>query len=138
MRAPFTPRLLVPLALFAVAIPACGNDDETTTSPASAGPATVSVTFNATNNGPDDDHEFVVIQTDLSPTDLPTKPDGSVDEEGAGITVIDEIEPFAVGKTETLTVDLDAGSYALICNVYDAKEKEAHYMEGMRTGFTVT
>ena len=95
------------------------------------------MTFNATNNGPDDDHEFVVIQTDLSPTDLPTKPDGSVDEEGAGITVIDEIEPFAVGKTETLTVDLDAGSYALICNVYDAKEKEAHYQEGMRTGFTV-
>jgi uncharacterized cupredoxin-like copper-binding protein len=156
MRAPIKPRLLMPLALFAVAIPACGND-ETTTSPASAGPSTVavtlqefaigtvpatatagSVTFNATNNGPDDDHEFVVIQTDLSPTDLPTKPDGSVDEEGAGITIIDEIEPFAVGKTETLTVDLQAGSYALICNVYDAKEKEAHYTEGMRTGFTVT
>lgn len=156
MRAPIKPRLLMPLALFAVAIPACGND-ETTTSPASAGPSTVavtlqefaigtvpatatagSVTFNATNNGPDDDHEFVVIQTDLSPTDLPTKPDGSVDEEGAGITIIDEIEPFAVGKTETLTVDLQAGSYALICNVYDAKEKEAHYQEGMRTGFTVT
>jgi uncharacterized cupredoxin-like copper-binding protein len=157
MRAPIKPRLLMPLALFAVAIPACGNDDETTTSPASAGPSTVavtlqefaigtvpataaagSVTFNATNNGPDDDHEFVVIQTDLSPTELPTKPDGSVDEEGEGITVIDEIEPFAPDKTETLTVDLQAGSYALICNVYDAKEKEAHYTEGMRTGFTVT
>jgi uncharacterized cupredoxin-like copper-binding protein len=157
MRAPIKPRLLIPLALLAFAVPACGNDDETTTSPASAGPSTVavalqefaigtvpataaagSVTFNATNNGPDDDHEFVVIQTDLSPTELPTKPDGSVDEEGQGITVIDEIEPFAPGKTETLTVDLDPGSYALICNVFDAKEDEAHYQEGMRTGFTVT
>jgi uncharacterized cupredoxin-like copper-binding protein len=157
MRASSRPRLLMPLALFAIAIPASGNDDETTTSPASAGPSTVavtlqefavgtvpasaaagSVTFNATNNGPDDDHEFVVIQTDLSSTDLPTKPDGSVDEEGEGITVIDEIEEFPPGETETLTVDLAAGSYALICNIYDAEEKEAHYEEGMRTSFTVT
>jgi uncharacterized cupredoxin-like copper-binding protein len=156
MRAPSRPRLILPLALFAVAFPACGDDEETT-SPAASGPSTVavtleefavgtvpasaaagSVTFNATNNGPDDDHEFVVIQTDLSPTELPTKPDGSVDEEGEGITVINEIEPFPVGETETLTVDLAAGSYALICNVYDAEEKEAHYKEGMRTSFTVT
>ncbi len=155
MRAPSMLRLLIPLALFAVAFPACGNDE--TTTPAPSGPSTVavtlqefavgtvpasaaagSVTFNATNNGPDDDHEFVVIQTDLSPTELPTKPDGSVDEEGEGITVINEIEPFPPGETETLTVDLAAGSYALICNVYDKQEKEAHYQEGMRTSFTVT
>ena len=29
-----------------------------------------SVTFDVTNEGPDDPHEFVVIQTDLGPTEL--------------------------------------------------------------------
>jgi hypothetical protein len=61
-----------------------------------------------------------------------------VDEESQGITLIDEIEPFPPDKSETLTVDLAAGSYALICNIYDAREDEAHYQEGMRTSFTVT
>jgi uncharacterized cupredoxin-like copper-binding protein len=157
MRARLGPQLIMQLALFAVALPACGNDEETTSPVETGGPSTVnvtleefaigtvpssaatgSVTFNVTNEGPEDDHEFVVIQTDLSPTELLTKPDGSVDEEGQGITLIDEIEPFPPDKSETLTVDLTAGSYALICNIYDAKEDEAHYQEGMRTSFTVT
>jgi uncharacterized cupredoxin-like copper-binding protein len=157
MRAPFKPRLLVPLALLAVAIPACGNDEETTTSPAAGGPSTVavtlqefavgtvpasaaagSVTFNATNNGPDDVHEFVVIATDLDITKLPTVEDGSVDETGEGMEVMGEIEDIAVGDTQSVTLDLTAGNYALICNIYDKTEDEAHYQEGMRTGFTVT
>ena len=97
-----------------------------------------SVTFEATNNGPDDTHEFVVFQTDLAPDALPTLPDGSVDETGEGVTLIDEIEDLAVGDSQSLTVDLEAGSYVLICNIYDADEDEAHYQEGMRTGFTVS
>lgn len=105
------------------------------TDPASA-PAG-SVTFDATNDGPDDQHEFVVIKTDLGLTDLPTDENGAVDEEGDGIEIIDEIEPFDVGETKTLTVDLEAGSYVLICNVWDEEEQEAHYQEGMRTSFTV-
>jgi hypothetical protein len=38
-----------------------------------------------------------------------------------------------------LTVDLDAGSYALICNIVEEEEgePEAHYAEGMRADFTV-
>jgi uncharacterized cupredoxin-like copper-binding protein len=51
--------------------------------------------------------------------------------------VIDEIEDLEVGNSETLAVNLEAGPYVLICNVYDKKEKESHYQEGMRTGFTV-
>jgi uncharacterized cupredoxin-like copper-binding protein len=96
-----------------------------------------SVTFNATNKGPDDKHEFVVIKTDLAITDLPTVKTGAVDEDGAGIDVIGEIEEFPPGDTRSATFDLDAGSYALICNIYDESEKEAHYEEGMRTSFTV-
>jgi iron uptake system component EfeO len=96
-----------------------------------------SITFDVTNTGPDDVHEFVIFKTDLDPGALPTLPDGSVDEAGEGVELIDEIEDIAVGDAPSLTVDLDAGSYALICNIYDESEQEAHYQEGMFTGFTV-
>jgi uncharacterized cupredoxin-like copper-binding protein len=95
------------------------------------------VTFNAMNKGPDDVHEFVVFKTDLSPEALPTNPDGSVNEEGEGLELIDEIEDIPVGETQSITVDLESGSYVLICNIYDEAEKESHYQEGMRTAFTV-
>lgn len=105
-----------------------------------ANPSTISageVTFEATNEGPNDPHELVVIRTDLAPDQLPTNPDGTVNEEGEGIEVLDEIEEFPVGETRSLTLDLEAGSYVLICNIYDEEEQEAHYQQGMRTGFTV-
>ena len=109
----------------------------------SADPATVpagSVTFDVTNDGPDDVHEFVVIKTDLAPTDLPTDKDGAVLEDGEGMEVVDEIEDIPVGETPTLTVDLETGAYVLICNILQEEPDgtlEAHYAEGMRTGFTV-
>ena len=95
------------------------------------------VTFNVTNKGPDDVHEFVVIQTDLAPDALPTNKDGSVDEEGKGIEPQDEIEDIPIGDTQNLTVNLAEGNYVLICNIYDKDEQESHYQEGMRVSFTV-
>lgn len=136
--------LLVPAALV---LPACGGDEEPQVDVTlqefaitvdSASVPAGSVTFNATNEGPDDDHEFVVIRTDLGVTDLPTAEDGSVDESGEGIEVTGEIEEFPPGDTESATFDLVAGAYVLICNIYDATEDEAHYQEGMRIAFTVT
>jgi uncharacterized cupredoxin-like copper-binding protein len=134
---------------------ACGGDeDETSAPPASGGTDTgmgtpISVTekdfsiavdpasaaageisFEVTNDGPSV-HEFVVFKTDLAPDALPT--DGAtVDEEGEGLTAVDEIEDIAVGSTQTLDVDLDAGNYVLICNI------AGHYESGMHTAFTVT
>jgi uncharacterized cupredoxin-like copper-binding protein len=96
-----------------------------------------SITFQVENTGPDDVHEFVVIKTDLAPEALPTDENGAVLEEGEGMEVIDEIEDIAVGETPSLTVELDAGSYALICNIFEEAEQEAHYTMGMRTAFTV-
>jgi uncharacterized cupredoxin-like copper-binding protein len=98
------------------------------------------VSFNVTNQGPDEVHEFVVLQTDLAVNALPTNPDGSANEEGEGITPVDEIEDIAVGSTQSLTVNLDAGAYVLICNIV-AKvngEKVSHYEQGMRAALTVT
>jgi uncharacterized cupredoxin-like copper-binding protein len=139
--------LFVPVAL---ALPGCGGDDEGGEStvavtlqefaiaPAEPSTSAGSVTFEATNEGPDDDHELVVIRTDLETQSLPTAEDGSVDESGEGIEVIGEIEEFPPGESRSATFDLEAGNYVLICNIYDADEQEAHYAEGMRTSFTVT
>ena len=117
-----------------------GTDVDVTVQEFSVNPKTDSaeageVTFNVENIGPDDVHEFVVLKTDLDPDALPTVADGSVDE--AGEEVIGEIEDIPVGETQSLTVDLDPGSYVLICNIYDEAEQEAHYQEGMRAAFTV-
>jgi len=96
------------------------------------------VTFSITNDGPDDIHEFVVIRTDLDPAELPTDENGAVDEDGEGIEVVDEIEEIPVGETEELTVTLEPGAYALICNRFDEDENEAHYEMGMHAAFEAT
>ena len=96
------------------------------------------VTFQVTNTGPEDVHEFVVLKTDLDPGALPVDANGAVTEEGEGIEVVDEIEDVAVGATQELTATLAPGKYVLLCNIYDETEKEAHYKMGMRTAFAVT
>jgi uncharacterized cupredoxin-like copper-binding protein len=153
------------LAALSLVAAACGDDDEGGTTAATGGatgetgggttvdvtvqefavlPAQESapagdVTFAVTNTGPEDTHEFVVFKTDLEPDALPTASDGSVDEEGEGVELIDEIEDIAVGDSPTLTVSLEAGSYVLICNIVEEEGDETivHYQQGMRTGFTV-
>jgi uncharacterized cupredoxin-like copper-binding protein len=88
------------------------------------------VTFEVHNKGPSV-HEFVVFKTDLEPDALPTDDAGDVAESDE-FAPVDEIEDIAKGASPTLTVDLAAGSYVLICNV------PAHYRQGMRTSFTVS
>jgi len=89
------------------------------------------VTFDVTNDA-DQTHEFVVFKTDLPEGDLPTNDEGDVDEEGEGLEVVDEIEDIEGGSTESLTVNLDAGSYVLLCNL------PGHYRQGMHAGFSVS
>lgn len=95
------------------------------------------VTFEITNDGPNDIHEFVVLKTDIAPGDLPVDENGVVDEAGGAMEVKGEVEDVAVGASETLELELEAGSYVLLCNIWSEEEQEAHYQEGMRTAFTV-
>jgi len=95
------------------------------------------LTFEISNTATQE-HEMVILKTDLSPEALPTKDDGTLDEEGAGVEPIDEVEGVQAATTETLTVDLESGSYVLVCNIYNDKTGEAHYPLGMRASFTVT
>ena len=144
--------VVVATLALAIASTACGGDDDgegagdgtvqvtlqewaIAANPTSVGAG--EVTFEAENIGPDDPHEVVVVKTDLAPDALPTNEDGSVNEDGEGVEALGEIEEFPVGETQSMTLDLEAGSYVLICNIYDADEMEAHYQEGMRLAFTV-
>src|SRR5437016_618757 len=97
------------------------------------------VTFNVKNIGPAQKHEFVILKTDLAPAALPKKEDGTVDEEGAGITSPGEIADLAAGEQKSTSVDLTPGKYIFICNLVDQGDTgtEVHFNEGMDTQFTV-
>jgi len=97
-------------------------------STAAAGP----VTFQITNAG-SIVHEFVVMKTDLAADKLPIDTSkGVVSEDAGGLTAVDEVEDIAVGSTPSLSVDLPAGHYVVICNL------PGHYAGGMRAEFTTT
>jgi len=91
------------------------------------------VTFNVTNAGPAEPHELVVVKTDLDHRQLPTTTEGRVDEAGAGIEVIGEIEEFQPGETKSAPFQLVAGKYVLVCNVAE----DVHYQKGMSVPFEV-
>ena len=86
------------------------------------------VKFTINNEGPST-HEFVVVQTDTAPGDLPV--DGALVSED-GIDVIGEAEDIAPSTTVDLVLTLEAGQYVIICNI------EGHYAQGMSAGLTVT
>lgn len=93
------------------------------------------VTFSVTNAGTQFQHEMVVLKTDLDPASLPVDSTGKVDE----ATSVGEVSELDMGATGSVTLDLTAGKYVLICNIVEAAGgHESHYNEGMRVAFTVT
>jgi len=107
-----------------------------------AEPASVpagTVTFDVTNNTTECciGHEIVVMRTDLPLEDLPVASTGAVDETGEGIEVIGATAKISPGNTKELTVDLEAGRYGLVCNIYVEEQLEAHYAKGMFSEFIV-
>ena len=88
------------------------------------------ITFTITNEGVKE-HEFEVFKTATAAGDFAIGPDDKVvDPEDA--EELAEVEGIEGGQTETVTLDLEPGHYALICN------EEGHYGSGMYADFTVT
>jgi uncharacterized cupredoxin-like copper-binding protein len=85
------------------------------------------VTFAIQNDGPST-HEFVIIRTDDAPDALPVE-NGLIPEDQ--IDLVDEAEDIAPSTNTSLSANLEAGSYVLVCNL------PAHYEEGMYAAFTV-
>jgi uncharacterized cupredoxin-like copper-binding protein len=132
--------LLATVVAIVALLPACGGSEtsdadvqitlrdfavELSTASASAG----RLTFASENEGPSV-HEFEIfsVPDGVDANALPVQ-DGVADTEG--LTVIDEVEDIAPGTTAELTVDLDPGGYAIICNL------ASHYEQGMHAAFTV-
>ena len=142
-------------AVLAIGAIACGDDDDDSDGGNGDGSSVVdvvlleyqivpdpdavaagSVTFNTSNIG-GAEHELVIIKTDLAPDALPVFEIGEVDESGEGITVVDKIEELAAQSDASITVDLEAGSYVLICNIVDG-DGTSHSQEGMQVTFTIS
>jgi uncharacterized cupredoxin-like copper-binding protein len=77
-------------------------------------------------------HEFLVVKTDYEVGKIPLGTNNRFDEEGEGLSVINEIPEWAPKSTGTLTVKLEPGAYQLLCNI------EGHYAAGMYAAFTVS
>lgn len=74
------------------------------------------------------EHSFELIKTDLPFDQLPTDV-GSAKAKEDGL--VKQVKSIGVGKVATLTADLAAGKYVVICNV------AGHYQLGMRAALTV-
>ena len=86
-------------------------------------------TFEIRNTG-SVEHDFVVLDTDQDPDDLPLEK-GKVDTEARGIEELAHVHSVRSGQETTEEVDLEAGRYLLICNI------EGHFQSGMHTPFEV-
>ena len=89
------------------------------------------VTFVVTNaSKTEQEHEFLVVKTNLTADKLPMTEGGArVDEDKLGH--IDEVGDIEVGKTKKGTFTLKPGKYLLFCN------EEGHMNAGMVTSFVV-
>jgi uncharacterized cupredoxin-like copper-binding protein len=96
------------------------------------------VTFAARNKGTFI-HEIALVKTDLAPDQLPRDDEGLFDERGQGVQFVDEVEDIDPGTTAKLSVDLDRGSYVLLCNKpAESGDPQSHFQHGMYSKLTVT
>jgi uncharacterized cupredoxin-like copper-binding protein len=95
------------------------------------------VTFTAKNIGTMK-HEMVVVRTTAGAT-LPTKADGSVDEEQIPESdKLGEVENLKPKKSGTLTTKLTPGDYVIFCNLTTKDSSGTtyvHYAQGMHQTF---
>ena len=110
---------------------------EWTVTPAATTAPAGSLTFDVKNEGTKT-HELVLFKTDLAPDKLPLDEDGAVDEEGAGITLVQEVEDVGVGETKSFTAEAAAGNYLLVCNLVDPDTGDKHFGHQMYVPFKVT
>ena len=111
-----------------------------------------SLNVTASNQG-HETHELAIVRA-ANAAALPTKPDGSVDEDKIPeADKVGEIADVSAGKKVTKPFNLTAGNYVVLCNIVDQMGagnggmgmnmggtgmSHTHYVLGMVTTFTVT
>lgn len=88
------------------------------------------VQFRVKNVSTNEDHELLLVKTDLAPEDFPMDASGvRVDEDKfKSLKELGDVHP---GKSRNTTLSLKAGKYVLFCN------EQGHFKAGMYTAFTV-
>ncbi len=88
------------------------------------------VLFKVKNVSADEDHELLLVKTDLAPAAMPMDKDGVRIEEDKleGLKELGDVHP---GKSRDTTLTLKAGKYLLFCN------EAGHFKAGMYATFTV-
>jgi uncharacterized cupredoxin-like copper-binding protein len=132
--------LIAASALLILALGACSSDDAGGTGTARAPAVTLrdfaiaiepttltagDMTITAKNEGPSV-HEFEVFR---GRGDALPVASGVADT--SGLDLVDELEDIAPGTSGQLALQLDPGTYTLICNL------PSHYQQGMHVTFTV-
>ena len=123
----------------------CGSSSSQTTKVTqsewvfTADPATAKagkVTISAKNLG-GFEHEVVLVRA-ADPKELPTKADGTIDEEKiTEAQKVGEVEHIAPNSSKKNTFTLEAGKYVMFCNLVE-KDGTSHFAKGMSGTFTVT
>jgi uncharacterized cupredoxin-like copper-binding protein len=88
------------------------------------------VLFKVKNISTDEDHELLLVKTDLAPDALPMDADGVRVEEDK-LKDLKELGDVHPGKSRSTTLSLKAGKYLLFCN------EAGHFKAGMYMTFTV-
>jgi uncharacterized cupredoxin-like copper-binding protein len=104
------------------------RDDSITLSPVSLGAG--QLTIEGTNDGTLT-HEFEVFAVPES-VDANALPLDGDTADASELEVVDEVEDIAPGTSATLSLDLEPGTYAVICNL------PGHYANGMHATFTAS
>ena len=81
-------------------------------------------------------HELLIVRSDIPGAELPTKDNGSFDDDAGGVDVQREIEDIEAGDKTSRSYELDPGNYVLLCNIVDGET--SHYALGMWTQLTIT
>ncbi len=86
------------------------------------------------------EHELLIVRSFIPGAELPTKDDGSLNEDAAGVDVKHDINGIEEGDKTSRSYTLDPGSYVLLCNIVEEIDgvQTSHYAQGMWTEFTVT
>jgi hypothetical protein len=141
--------LLLPAALLLLLAVACGDEGEggeveatldewsITLDEASLEEGSIDVTV---ENEGEREHELVIVSTEIAIDELPTKDDGSFDEDAPGVDVKEEIEDIEDGERTGRTYSFDPGTYVFLCNIVEDIDgtETSHFAQGMRVAFEVT
>ncbi len=97
------------------------------------------IKFDVKNDG-EREHELLIVRTDIPGADLPTKDNGSFDDDAGGVDVKHDIDDIEEGDETSRSYTLDPGSYVLLCNIVEDIDgtQTSHFAQGMWTEFTIT